>query len=196
GAALFRRFVRDSPQQFAELRNVSIYVASVSVGSIVGATWGAGVRASVGFPFWESWPGWFLADVLASLVLAPTIVLWATSGLRGLRTASRQRLVELAALCLAFLVVCLFVFTRRTADPQSAPALLYLMVPLLVWSAVRFGPQGVMTALAVVTVMAITAVASSAGPFQGRSSSANVFTLQLFLLGIGVPLFFLAALVR
>jgi signal transduction histidine kinase len=196
GASLFRRFVPRSAQQFAQLRNVGIYVASVTLGSVVGATWGASIRAVVGFPFWESWPGWFLADVLASLVLAPTIVLWATSGLRGLRSTSGHRLAELALLCLAFVVVGRLVFTSRTDDPQTAPALLYLLVPLLVWAAVRFGPQGLMTALAVVTVMAITGVANNLGPFQGRTTAANLFSLQLFLLGIGVPLFLLAALIR
>ena len=81
-------------------------------------------------------------------------------------------------------------------DPDTAPALVYLPVPLLVWAAVRFGPRGLMSALSLVTVLAIASMANDQGPLVSGSTSANVFTLQLFLLGVGVPLFFLAALVR
>jgi signal transduction histidine kinase len=194
GAALFRTFV-PRPRLFSRLSDASIYVACVSFGALIGATWGASMRAIVGFPFWQSWTGWFLGDVLASLVLAPMIVLWASAGIHRLRLTTRMRVVEAVSLVLAFVVVGLFVFTRQSADPDAAPALLYLLVPLLVWSAVRFGPQGLMTALAIVTAMAIAGVVNDMGPFEGRSSPANLFSLQLFLMGVGVPLLLMAALV-
>jgi len=194
GAALFRRFVPQS-QQFTSLRAVAIYIGSVTLGSIVGATWGAASRALAGAPFEQSWPGWFLGDLLASLVLAPTIVLWVTAGRLALRP-SRARLLEAVALLGAILLLGWLVFGTKIQDPDRAPALLYLTVPLLLWAAVRFGPRGLMTALSLVTVLAMASAAQNLGPFLGASSSANLFTLQLFLLGIGVPLFCLAALVR
>jgi signal transduction histidine kinase len=136
-----------------------------------------------------------VGDVLASLVLAPLLVLWATRGFRGLRRASRARLMEAALLGLALLVVGWLVFGTETNDPETAGALLYLPVPILVWAAVRFGPQGLVTALAAVTIMAITGAANQLGAFQYRTSSASIFTLQAFLLGVGMPLFLLSALV-
>jgi signal transduction histidine kinase/integral membrane sensor domain MASE1 len=195
GAALFRRFVPE-PQQFTSLRAVAIYIGAVTLGSIVGATWGAASRALAGAPFQQSWPGWFLGDVLASLVLAPTIVLWVTAGRGALRPRSRARLLEAAALLGAIVVLGWLVFGAKVDDPDRARALLYLPVPLLLWAAVRFGPRGLMTALSLVTVLAVASAAQNLGPFIGSSPSANLFTLQLFLLGIGVPLFCLAALVR
>ena len=41
---------------------------------------------------------------------------------------------------LSLLAVCLFVFTGLTRGPNTAPALLYAPLPLLLWAAVRFGP--------------------------------------------------------
>jgi signal transduction histidine kinase len=50
--------------------------------------------------------------------------------------------------------------------------------------------------LSLLTAFAIAAAANNLGPFIGRSSAANIFTLQLFLLGIGVPLFCMGTLVQ
>src|SRR5215203_3320050 len=71
GALLFRRLVPRFTE-FAVLREVVIYVGCVVIGAMLGACIGAAARAVRGFPFWTSWQSWFLADVLASLVLAPT----------------------------------------------------------------------------------------------------------------------------
>src|SRR5262249_34677151 len=158
GAALFRRLV---PQftQFTRLGEASIYVGCVVLASTIGATWGAAARALQGFPFWTSWPGWFLSDVLASLVLAATIVLWASAGVRSLQVRSLARAGEAALLYGGLLLAAWLVFGQRVQDPDSADALLYLPVPLLVWAAVRFGPRGLTSALSLITVLAIAALA-------------------------------------
>jgi signal transduction histidine kinase len=195
GALLCRRFL-SLPPRFARLREVGTYIACVMVASVAGATWGATSRVIAGFPFWMSWPGWFLADSLASLVLAPALILWVGAGLAGFRVSSRQRTIEVALLGVALVLVSVFVFGARIETPDRAQGLLYLPVPVLMWAAVRFGPRGLMTALSVVLVFAIAGVANGFGPFVGHPTPANVYTLQLFLYGIGVPLFCLAALVQ
>ena len=194
GAWLFRRFVPHQREQLY-LREVSIYIACVTFASIVGATIGAATRLERGFDFWQSWPLWFLADVLASLVLTPTIIAW-SKGWQDVRTAPRGRRVEGAILGVALVSLCWFVFAVQSPNPDYAPALLYLPVPFLVWAAVRFGPRGYLTALTGLTVMAIATSANGFGPFEGRSTGANVFSLQLFLLGVGMPLLLLAVLTR
>ena len=80
-------------------------------------------------------------------------------------------------------------------DPAAAPAALYLPVPLLLWAAVRFGPRGLVSALALVTALAVTGVANGLGPLAERSEAANLL-LQHFLFAVGVPLFVLAVLVQ
>ena len=183
------------PPRFARLREVGIYVGCVVAAAAIGATWGTAIRALEGFPVWSSWIGWFLADVLASLILAPAIVLWVDVGWRGLLPGSRARAIEAIALCATLVVVGVLVFGTRVAGPDMAPALLYVPVPALMWAAVRFGPRGVLTALSFVTILAIAGAANDLGPFVGRSAEANVYTMQVFLFGVGIPLLCLAALV-
>ena len=195
GALLVRRFM-PLPPRFARLREVSAYAASVIAAAALGAALGAALRVALGSPYWPSLWAWFLSDALASLLLAPTILLWIEAGSRGLRPGSPRRAVEAALLGATLLLVGGLVFGTHISSPESAPALLYLPVPVLLWAAVRFGPRGLTTALALLTALAVTGVAHGLGPFVERSTAANLLTLQLFLFAVGVPLFFLAVLVQ
>jgi PAS domain S-box-containing protein len=195
GALLVRHFI-PLPPRFDRVREFGLYTACLTAASMVGATLGAAIRALAGHPYWPSWQAWFLSDVLANLLLAPTIVLWVGAVSHGLQAPARWRAVEATLLGATLVLVGGFAFGTHVENPDVAPALLYLPVPLLLWAAVRFGPHGIAAALTLVTVFAIAGVASGLGPFLTQSTQANVLTLQLFLLVIGVPLFFLAALER
>jgi signal transduction histidine kinase/integral membrane sensor domain MASE1 len=199
GALLLSRWM-PLPPRFTHLREAVVYIACVALASAIGAAWGATMRVIAGFDFWSSLRGWFLADVLASLVLTPTILLCADRARRPLWPSSGKRAIEAALLLLGLVVVEALVFGTNPATyspgPMAAPALLYLLVPLLMWAAVRFGPLGLACALSLTTVLAIPGVVNGLGPFLEASNRESVFQLQLFLLGVGVPLFCLAAVVQ
>jgi signal transduction histidine kinase/integral membrane sensor domain MASE1 len=201
-AVSLMRWVLSLPPRFASLREVTRYTACVVVAVMVAATVGAAVNATAGGePYWTSWRTWFLADTLADLVLAPALILWMAVGSRGLQAGSRRRYAEASLLYGGLLVMGAIVFNIGVHDSEAADVLNYLPVPLLLWAAVRFGPRGITSALSLIAVLAIPAVADALGPFASRSTPPatvldNVFDLQLFLLVIGVPLLFLAALVQ
>ena len=71
------------------------------------------------------------------------------------------------------------------SKPSHVPALMYTPLPLLLWAAVRFGPLGLASALLLTTTLAIPGVVNGLGPFVDTSTTAGIFQLQLFLLGIG-----------
>jgi len=195
GALLIRQYM-PVPPRFDTLRQVSLYAVCVSVASALGATLGAASLLTTGRPYWLTWQAWFLGDVLANLLLAPTILLWVRTPARAPQSRSRWRTYEAPALCGTIAVTSAVTFGIRAADPEIAPALFFLLVPVLVWAAVRFGPRGIASALCAVAVFAIPGVAHGLGPFVASSTAANLLTLQLFLLAIGIPLFCLAALVQ
>jgi PAS domain S-box-containing protein len=193
------RLVLVLPPRFATLREVSLYTLCVGIGVAVGATLGAAVNAGIGGQaYWSSWLTWFLGDFLANLVLAPTLLLWMFAGFQGLRAGSRQRYAEAGVLYGGLILLGLLSFETHFFGPAIAGGVLYLPVPLLLWAAVRFGPRGLTTALALLALLAIPVVADNIGPFAGQSITdqtllGRIFELQLFLLVIGVPLLFLAA---
>jgi PAS domain S-box-containing protein len=93
------------------------------------------------------------------------------------------------------LAVSVGVFTGNNASDASAPALVYLPLPFLLWAAVRFGPPGLSTALLAVAFLALSGVVRGHGPFAKGAPAENILPLQLFLITLSVPLMCLAALI-
>jgi PAS domain S-box-containing protein len=181
--------------QFATVRELTYYAACVIIAAMIAAFMGAGLQVSLGRTYGPAWLSWLLSDGLASLVLAPALILWATVGAKGLRVATRQRAVEIGLWCGLFVLVG-FVALDAIEGEIAIPALIYVPVPLLLWAAVRFGTRGMASALSIFTVGAIVGVVHGSGPFVGHATAANVLTVQFFLDAIGMPLFFLSALMQ
>jgi PAS domain S-box-containing protein len=146
--------------------------------------------------FWEIWKMRFHANALAALTVVPAIVLWVRNGVAWLRRASWHRLLEASALSLGVLSVSLFVFSGENMGRDTLPALVYLPLPFLLWAAVRFGPLGSSTCIVILAFLSIWQTVHGQGPFVGSSPADDVFSLQLFLIVISVPMMFLAALIE
>ena len=143
--------------------------------------------------FWLSWRFSFLSEALGFLTITPAII-----GLFGLRRpfirASRVHYLEAAILFSVLVSLCYLVFM---APGRSAPpALLYSLVPFLIWSALRFGSEGVGSSASIVALMSIWGAVHGRGPFTESDPINRVLSLQLFLLCTSIPFMVLAVLVE
>ena len=191
------RWWRILPLHFATLSEVSRFVACVAV-SVVPATIFITVARSVALTwnFWSSLETGFLGYLLGIVVFTPAIVLWLTDGFRDLSSTMSRRRLEAVLVSLTTVTVSLLVFVTRLPQADVAHALIYVVVPVLIWAAVRFGPLGLASTLALSTAIAVLGAVNNRGPFVGPIATNNVLALQLYLLCVAVPLYFLAALVR
>ena len=57
----------------------------------------------------------------------------------------------------------------------------YVVFPLLIWAALRFGPRGASLALLVVSGLTVLNTAHNAGPFVRESITDSLLSTQLFL---------------
>ena len=150
--------------------------------------------AGVAIPghYWTQWRISFFGEALAFLIVTPTFLGWLSPPSTPTRQSAGSRLEVIA---LASILVCLgyivFVFRWETVHP----ALLYCLVPLLLWAALRFGSTGVGTSAIVVSFFAVWGSAHGRGPFIAPGALHNVLSLQLFLLFAITPFMFLAVLV-
>jgi signal transduction histidine kinase len=112
---------------------------------------------------------WTLGDASGVLVLAPALLTWASSGLKGIR---RRDLGEMAVM-LAVLVVL-----AEVPPQQDVP---YIVFPVLLWAALRLGPRGAATAILVVCSIIVWNTAQSEGPFVRESITDSLLTTQLFI---------------
>ncbi len=135
------------------------------------------------------WKVYFLTESLALALVTPTILGWADFLSRRTPQSGRRYLEGL--LLPAGLVVVGYVTFVLGGEPQS-PALLYSLVPFLLWAALRFGLTGVCSSMLIIAFFSVRGAVHGHGPFTESSSISNVLALQLFLLFSAVPFMFLA----
>jgi signal transduction histidine kinase len=119
--------------------------------------------------FAEVWRTWWLSDLSGALVVTPLVLTWATRRRRGL---SRWQVVEGVALLTAIVLL---------AEVPSQRDVPYVVFPVLIWAALRFGPRGAATALALVSSLTIWNTAHNAGPFVRESTTDSLLATQLFI---------------
>jgi PAS domain S-box-containing protein len=138
----------------------------------------------------------FLSEGLAFLTITPAILGWVSLGGDWLRTRKHFRL-EAAALFTALTALSYAMFVVHiTSAPPVTPALLYSLVPLLLWAALRFGSTGAGTAASIVALFSIWGALHGRGPFPELDPVNKVVNLQLFLWCAAVPFMVLAVLVE
>jgi signal transduction histidine kinase/integral membrane sensor domain MASE1 len=195
-AAVIVRRLSDAPGRFDTLRRVVVFV----IGGVLLAPFlssfldAAAVTALRQEPYWLVWRLRFVSNVLTELALVPAVVIVATAGLGWLRRASWPRLLE--AGLLATTLVILSVVAFRTPGFGVIPGVprspLVLLLPFLLWGAVRFGPGGASLSLLTTALVAISIVTH--GPEVPKRE--EVLALQIFLGVMSIPLLCLAALIE
>ena len=175
----------DSLEALAKYSFCTVFLASLIVSSI-------GSLALNG-DIWLSWKFSFLSEALAFLTVTPAIIGMFGLGRVALR-ASRAHYLEAALL--AFMLVSLSYLLFVAPGRSDPPALLYSLVPLLIWAALRFGSAGVGSSATIVALMSIWGAIHGRGPFTETDPLNRVLSLQLFLLCTSVPFMVLAVLVE
>ena len=112
---------------------------------------------------------WTLGDASGVLVVAPVVMTWAASGVRGIR---RRDLVEMALVLVGLVVLA------ELSPQRDVP---YIVFPVLLWTALRFGPRGAATAILVVCSITVLNTAQSEGPFVRESLTDSLLATQLFI---------------
>jgi PAS domain S-box-containing protein len=157
---------------------------SATIGVTSGWLGGAIPIASRGHAWWT----WWVGDMVADLVLAPLLFVWAE---RRSAAYSAGRAIEAGALLVAAAAVSLLVFAGRSGSGfLNAP---YLPFPILIWAALRFGPRGAATTTFAISAVAIWGTVHGRGPFARGDLSESLLSLQAFMSVVAVTILVLSA---
>jgi PAS domain S-box-containing protein len=183
-ALLLRRLIGDRPS-LERVREVFTLVACAVVATPISAIFGT-TSLRLGDvissdELGEVWRTWWLSDLSGALVVAPFILVWAS---RGLSRLARRDLLEGAAL------LTVLVLLAEIPSQRDVP---YIVFPALIWAALRFGPRGAATALAVVSSLTVWNTAHNAGPFVRDSITDSLLSSQLFIAAAALTSLVLAA---
>jgi signal transduction histidine kinase len=131
------------------------------------------------------WRTWWLGDFCGALIVVPLALAWSPFPRHGWRTV---RTLEATAALAA--VAMLSEYATRTERPVA-----FLVFPVLIWAALRFGQRGATLAVAIAVSITLWNTTHYVGPFAFRSISRTVLSTQLFVTVAALSTLFLAAVV-
>jgi integral membrane sensor domain MASE1 len=156
------------------------------ISATVGSTtllWSGSLRAD---DYWSTWTAWWAGDAMGVLVIAPLLLVGLTVRLPG--EINPYQWGE-AVLVMAGTGFVTFLVTHTSLD------LLFLVFPLLIWSALRFQLVGAVLGVLLVSVITIGAATGHAGPFALQSIVEIMVTLQALNGAAALTTLLLAAVV-
>jgi signal transduction histidine kinase/integral membrane sensor domain MASE1 len=182
GGYLVNRFAHGR-QVFERARDIFIYVLlACIVSTTVSATIGVTSLTLSGLATWANygpiWLTWWLGDAVGALMVAPVLMLWA---LKPRVRWNRRHVVEAILLCLCALLVALIVFGRLFRLGIQDYPLEFLLLPIIVWAAFRFGQRGAATLALGLSGIAIWGTLAGFGPFARGSAHEALLLLQAFM---------------
>jgi signal transduction histidine kinase len=171
-AVLFMRLAGRGAH-FERVRDVLALIISAAVGTLISASFGA-LSLRLGHVITAGQLGtvfrtWWLSDFSGVLVVAPLGLVWIS---RHPWRLPWPRAAE-AALLLATLVVL-----TEVPSQEDVP---YIVFPVLIWAALRFGPIGAATTVAIASGLTVWNTAQGSGPFVRASITHSLLATQLFV---------------
>ena len=176
GAWMIIRYSR-SAATLETLRDVAALVLlGAIVAPMIAATVGAVTLAwSEGQPFSRAWPLWWVGDATGVLIVAPLVLV----GAAGWQNRVRMPVARIVEAALVALVVVIAAAVSLGGHLPFA----YIVMPPLLWAAVRFEFQGAVVTVVTLTIMAAAFTVAGVSPFSGDAVSQQnkSLMLQLFL---------------
>ncbi len=180
GVFLLECFV-GSRNPLYRVQDISKFVAIVFIATLASATTGA---AAVGFAKGLSWPifktmwyTWWFGDTLSILILTPFLLIVHKA---PFKLWPVEKVLE------AFLLGAIFIWVGTNIFGESPflnvyhfPAI-YLMLPLMVWAAYRYGHWGTVAASLTIIYLGLRGTAQGLGPFVTSDMNLSLLLLQSF----------------
>jgi len=196
GAYLVTRFARgklafERPRdifKFAALAGLISTAISASIG-VTTLLFGNLATPGQGGKIWLTW---WLGDMGGALLVAPFLIIWSSFTLP--KKIQPKKILEM----LFFLVVLLLtgqIIFGQTPWAAHHYSLDFLLVPLMLWVALRFGRRQTVTAVLIFSALAIWGTLQGFGPFAQGSPDISLLLLQGFLVTVVMGTLTVSALI-
>jgi signal transduction histidine kinase len=140
--------------------------------------------------FADAWVTWWLGDVTGALVIAPAIVLWASSRHHPF---NRHEFLETIGVLATAAAVGLIAFSPLIEQTPGRDPLGFLAILPMLWAALRRGPRDTATVALVLAGITIWGTRTGGGPFTTANPYASFLPVLMFLISITVPSLLLSA---
>ncbi|HTE21939.1 MAG TPA: MASE1 domain-containing protein [Candidatus Limnocylindria bacterium] len=182
GAYVLKRFTRFqiSLERVADVLRLIFFAAIAS--TLVSATIGVtslllgGLVAGEGYG--ETWIAWWIGDMLGALIVTPLLLVWHE---RLRRPLDPRRFASAAVPILLLAAVSIVIFRGLPGRDIRPLTFAYIIFPILIWIALRFGQRGSVTAMFIVSCIAIWETVTTHNYSSALTLSQNLLLLQSFI---------------
>ncbi|MGH9783253.1 MAG: MASE1 domain-containing protein [Terriglobia bacterium] len=141
--------------------------------------------------YWSIWLTWWLGDAVGNIVAAPLILL---SVLGAHARWDRHRLTEAVAVGLYLFLAGMTAFGGFPYFQGLNYPLEFICIPLLLWTALRFGQIEAAGAVVILSAISIAGTLQGHGPFVRDDPNDSLALLQAFLGVVSVMTHMVAAM--
>ena len=194
-AFLIQRYIRVVPYRFERGGDVLKFVALVAASAAVSATIGVTSLAAGGPVAWSSyftnWWTWLGGDAAGMIIVTPLILGWMLR--ETVRWSWRARL-ERFAFWFLLLAAEYVMFEPEVLGLQGFPHT-YIVQPVILWATYRFKQREVVTAITLVSVIAVGYTVAGHGPFVSPLLNVSLLSLLAFMSTVATTGLVVAAMV-
>ena len=159
---------------------------SATFGVITLLLTGADIQAVI----WTVWYTWWIGDFMGALVIAPLFLVWHAN---WPFSGERRKYVEAVVIALIILMVTGYVFLMQPASGVTHEALIYVIFPFVIYSALRLKQLGAVNSIVLVSGIAILGTVLGTGPLVRESLNESLILLQTFMGVVSLTALTLAA---
>lgn len=161
--------------------DILLLVATAAIGMLVSA--GGGVSSLVIFDVLRfddvpiAWLSWWAGDFVGVLLALPILLNISTSTIKDLTT---QRVEFIACALILFVLSWIVFFLNINVNNHPLP-LVFILLPVIVWSAMRFGITGSSICLLIPVLIAAVSTSLGHGPLYIEGFEHGLFILWMFI---------------
>lgn len=188
--AYFINYIVTDENLFLKVKNVVFFliigILSCLINSIIGST----SLLLSGFvqkdAYFNTWLTWYLGDFAGVIIVTPLLISWIRTPLTDW---TFKRIME--GLLLLILTIVILTINLKSTYP-----ILYTVIPLLVWAAIRFETAGSTMLIFLTSIIVVMGTAKGIGPFSFTSLNQSLLLLQLFIVIVTSMTLILAAVIN
>ncbi len=169
---------------FDRQQDVALFALAAALGMLLSASGGV-VSLSLAGQIPEgmagrAWQTWWMGDTVGVLLAGPLLLTLSGES----RQALHYRRTELMVWCLLAVLAAWMTFVANPGQGHRALPLVFLLLPLVVWAALRFGVTGASLAALLLSAIATVGTASGHGPFFLNDVHQGLMLLWAFMVSL------------
>jgi PAS domain S-box-containing protein len=195
-AAYLISLYADGRKVFDSPRGIFKFIIIIFLSCVISASWGVAsllFEGSAAINNYKSiWFTWWMGDVSGAIIITPLFLFWTK---RYLFKWNKDRFLEAVYLLLTTVIVAGAVFHGTFFNIPDFLPIEFLIIPILVWIALRFDRRETITAILILALIAIWGTYQGHGPFSGYNPNESLILLQSYLDIVTIMILSLAAVV-